>query len=74
MGIFDFKHWIVILLVIVLVFGTKKMKSLGADVGEAIKGFRKAVNDDGGAPPAQGHETQGVESKPIVADVARQER
>ena len=46
MGIFDWKHWIVILVVVVLVFGTKKLKNLGTDVGESIKGFRKAVNDD----------------------------
>ena len=46
MGIFDWKHWIVILIVVVLVFGTKKLKGLGSDVGEAIKGFRKAMNDD----------------------------
>ncbi|MBN0147974.1 twin-arginine translocase TatA/TatE family subunit, partial [Pseudomonas aeruginosa] len=40
MGIFDLKHWIVILIVVVLVFGTKRLKNLGSDVGEAIKGFR----------------------------------
>jgi sec-independent protein translocase protein TatA len=58
MGIFDWKHWIVILVVVVLVFGTKKLKNLGTDVGESIKGFRKAMNDDEKpadptAPPAQ---------------------
>ncbi|MBD8496425.1 twin-arginine translocase TatA/TatE family subunit [Pseudomonas syringae] len=46
MGIFDWKHWIVILIVVVLVFGTKKLKGLGSDVGESIKGFRKAMHDD----------------------------
>jgi sec-independent protein translocase protein TatA len=46
MGIFDWKHWVVILVVVVLVFGTKKLKGLGSDVGESIKGFRKAMNDD----------------------------
>ncbi|MQU09250.1 twin-arginine translocase TatA/TatE family subunit [Pseudomonas helleri] len=58
MGIFDWKHWIVILVVVVLVFGTKKLKNLGTDVGESIKGFRKAMNDDEKpaepvVPPAQ---------------------
>ena len=46
MGIFDWKHWVVILVVVVLVSGTKKLKNLGTDVGESIKGFRKAMNDD----------------------------
>ncbi|WP_313054658.1 twin-arginine translocase TatA/TatE family subunit [Pseudomonas lopnurensis] len=46
MGIFDWKHWIVILIVVILVFGTRKLKHLGTDVSESIKGFRKAMNDD----------------------------
>lgn len=46
MGIFDWKHWIVLLVVVVLVFGTKKLKNLGSDLGESIKGFRKAMNED----------------------------
>jgi len=59
MGIFDWKHWVVILIVVVLVFGTKRLKNLGSDVGEAIKGFRKAMNTeedekkDAPATPAQ---------------------
>lgn len=52
MGIFDWKHWIVLLGVVVLVFGTKKLKHLGGDLGESIKGFRKAMKDDEGAPNA----------------------
>lgn len=51
MGIMDWKHWIVILAVVILVFGTKKLKGLGADVGETIKGFRKAMSDDEVASP-----------------------
>ncbi|QAY85427.1 twin-arginine translocase TatA/TatE family subunit [Pseudomonas arsenicoxydans] len=56
MGILDWKHWIVILVVVVLIFGTKKLKNLGTDVGESIKGFRKAMSDDeklSEYPPAQ---------------------
>ena len=55
MGIFDWKHWIVILIVVVLVFGTKKLKGLGTDIGESIKGFRKAMNDEEkpSEPPVQ---------------------
>ncbi|WP_438284063.1 twin-arginine translocase TatA/TatE family subunit [Pseudomonas alabamensis] len=52
MGIFDWKHWIVLLGVVVLVFGTKKLKHLGGDLGESIKGFRKAMKDDGDASSA----------------------
>jgi len=36
----------IILLIVILLFGTKRLKGIGADVGEAIKGFRKSMNDD----------------------------
>jgi sec-independent protein translocase protein TatA len=51
MGIFDWKHWIVLLAVVVLVFGTKKLKNLGGDLGESIKGFRKAMSEEPHSPP-----------------------
>lgn len=50
MGIFDWKHWIVLLVVVVLVFGTKKLKNFGSDLGESIKGFKKAMNEDEDKP------------------------
>lgn len=46
MGIFDWKHWLVILLVVVLIFGTKRLKTLGSDLGATVKGFRKAMAED----------------------------
>jgi sec-independent protein translocase protein TatA len=46
MGIFDWKHWLVILLVVLVLFGSKRLRSLGSDVGEAIKGLRGSVADD----------------------------
>ncbi|AYF85997.1 twin-arginine translocase TatA/TatE family subunit [Pseudomonas sp. JS3066] len=43
MGITDWKHWLVIIIVAVLLFGTKRLKTLGPDLGETIKGFRRAM-------------------------------
>lgn len=57
MGIFDWKHWIVLLAVVVLVFGTKKLKNLGGDLGESIKGFRKAMNDEEHKPAEQAQQS-----------------
>ncbi len=37
---------IIILVIIILLFGTKKLKNLGGDLGSALKSFKKAVNDD----------------------------
>ena len=53
MGIFDWKHWIVLLVVVVLVFGTKKLKNFGSDLGESIKGFKKAMNEEETKPAEQ---------------------
>ena len=49
MGIFDWKHWIVILVVVVLVFGTKKLGNIGGDLGKAVKGFKDSVTNDADA-------------------------
>lgn len=46
MGVFDWKHWLVLLLVVAVLFGSKRLKNLGADLGETIKGFRRSVNSD----------------------------
>mgnify|MGYP001367771822 CR=1 FL=1 len=46
MGAFSLWHWIILLLVVVMVFGTKKLKNLGSDLGSAIKGFKDAMEDD----------------------------
>lgn len=55
MGSFGITELIVVLIIIVLLFGTTKLKSLGSDLGSAIKGFRKAVgqNDDTSTPTAE---------------------
>lgn len=45
MGSFSIGHWVVVLLIVVMVFGTKRLKNVGKDLGEAIKGFKKGVHD-----------------------------
>lgn len=65
MGIFDWKHWLVILLVVVVVFGTKRLKHLGSDVGEAIKGFRKAMHSDEDDKPEQPSTTTANPNVPL---------
>jgi sec-independent protein translocase protein TatA len=49
MGSFSIWHWLIVLLIIVLVFGTKKLKNIGSDLGGAVKGFKDGVKD-GSAP------------------------
>lgn len=38
-------HWLIVLLVVVLIFGTKKLRNLGEDLGGAVKGFKKGMKD-----------------------------
>ena len=49
MGSFSIWHWLIVLLIIVLVFGTKKLKNIGSDLGGAVKGFKDGMKD-GAAP------------------------
>jgi sec-independent protein translocase protein TatA len=43
MGSFSIWHWLIVLLVVVLIFGTKKLKNMGTDLGAAVKGFKDGV-------------------------------
>lgn len=45
MGSFSIWHWLIVLLVVVLIFGTKKLRNIGGDVGGAVKNFKEAVNE-----------------------------
>ncbi len=49
MGSFSVWHWLIVLLIVVLVFGTKKLKNIGADLGGAVKGFKDGVKDGNAA-------------------------
>jgi sec-independent protein translocase protein TatA len=61
MGGFSLWHWLIVLLIVVLVFGTKRLGNIGKDLGEAVKGFKKGMQDDDkpvdgrpvDSPPAQ---------------------
>jgi sec-independent protein translocase protein TatA len=56
MGSFSIWHWLIVLLVVVLIFGTKKLKNIGADLGGAVKGFKDGIKSgtesDAPAAPA----------------------
>ncbi|MDD2924388.1 Sec-independent protein translocase subunit TatA [Rhodoferax sp.] len=47
MGSFSIWHWLIVLLIVVMVFGTKKLKNLGSDLGGAVKGFKEGMKDGG---------------------------
>jgi sec-independent protein translocase protein TatA len=46
MGSFSIWHWLIVLLIVLLVFGTKKLRNIGSDLGGAVKSFKDAVKDE----------------------------
>lgn len=47
MGAFSIWHWLIVLLIVVMVFGTKKLKNIGSDLGGAVKGFKDGMKEGG---------------------------
>ncbi len=45
MDLFSPRHLLIILVVVLLVFGTKKLRTIGSDLGAAVRGFKKSMND-----------------------------
>ena len=46
MGSLSITHWLILLVVVVIIFGTSKLKSAGKDLGSAVKGFKEAVKEE----------------------------
>ena len=46
MGSFSIWHWMIVLVIVMLVFGTKKLRNIGEDLGGAVKGFKEGMKDD----------------------------
>ena len=60
MGSFSIWHWLIVLLVVVMIFGTKKLRNMGSDLGGAVKGFKDGMKDGAStdAPTAAGPNAQ----------------
>jgi sec-independent protein translocase protein TatA len=58
MGSFSIWHWLIVLLIVVMVFGTKKLKNMGSDLGGAVKGFKEGMKD--GSTPDDDKTTEQV--------------
>ena len=55
MGSFSIWHWLIVLLVVIVIFGTKKLRNIGSDLGGAVKGFKdgmRGAGEEGAADPA----------------------
>jgi sec-independent protein translocase protein TatA len=73
MGAFSVWHWLIVLVIVVLIFGTKKLKNIGSDLGGAVKGFKDGVKDgsssaDASAPAQQVTSQKSVDSQTVDVD------
>jgi sec-independent protein translocase protein TatA len=73
MGSFSIWHWLVVLLVVVLVFGTKKLRNIGEDLGGAVKGFKKGMQE-GEQASAQASLNQNKSADGNTVDVQAKEK
>ncbi len=56
MDLFSPKHLLIVLVVVLIVFGTKKLRTIGSDLGQAVRGFKESMKDgerEGETPPSQ---------------------
>ncbi|MGH8797477.1 MAG: Sec-independent protein translocase subunit TatA [Caldimonas sp.] len=81
MGSFSVWHWLIVLLIVVLVFGTKKLKNIGSDLGGAVKGFKDGIREGGATaatdpatPAAPQVGTHKAASDPNTVDVEAKTR
>jgi sec-independent protein translocase protein TatA len=74
MGSFSIWHWLIVLLIVVMVFGTKKLKNMGSDLGSAVKGFKDGMKDGGTSaeePPQQVTNAQRQDANTVDVDAKR---
>jgi sec-independent protein translocase protein TatA len=66
MGSLSIWHWLIVLVIIMLVFGTKKLRNIGSDLGGAVKGFKEGVKEGAESATADTNasKTIDVEARP----------
>ena len=69
MGSFSIWHWLIVLLIVVLVFGTKKLGNIGKDLGSAVKGFKDAMREEQSSP-----EVEDKGARPVEGEVSQKSK
>ena len=74
MGSFSLVHWIIVLVIVVLIFGTKRLPSIGKDLGDAMRGFKKGLHGNEKKPDEKPDETPAENSvDPSLRDESRKD-
>ena len=73
MGGMSIWHWAIVLLVVVLIFGTKKLRNIGQDLGGAVKGFKEGMkSSEADAPAGSGEPPSQVTGRTIDAEARKE--
>jgi sec-independent protein translocase protein TatA len=74
MGSFSIWHWLIVLVIVMLVFGTKKLRNVGSDLGGAVKGFKDGMKDAGADKSSEkSAEPQQVTGQTIDVEARREQ-
>lgn len=76
MGTFSIWHWLIVLAIVLIIFGAKKLRHIGSDLGGAIKDFKKSMkeDDDKAKQEAAGQETKVIEGKATPVETPEQQK
>jgi len=72
MGSFSIWHWLIVLLVVVLIFGTKKLRNIGQDLGGAVKGFKEGMKSSEEASADKPEEPSQIAGRTIEGEVKKE--
>lgn len=69
MGSFSIWHWLIVLVIVMLVFGTKKLRNIGTDLGGAVRGFKSGMREGGEKNDEEGGAAPQVTGKTVEGEV-----
>jgi len=69
MGSLSIWHWLIVLVIVMLIFGTKKLRNIGADLGGAVRGFKDGMREGGEKPADAPHAAPQVTGKTVEGEI-----
>ncbi|PWV64686.1 Sec-independent protein translocase subunit TatA [Plasticicumulans acidivorans] len=73
MGFGSIWHWLIVLAIVLVVFGAKKLRNVGADLGAAVKGFKDAMAEESKSSEADGQKPASIEQGRVIEGQATHE-
>ncbi|HKI63207.1 MAG TPA: Sec-independent protein translocase subunit TatA [Burkholderiales bacterium] len=69
MGSFSIWHWLIVLVIVMMIFGTKKLRNMGADLGGAVRGFKDGMREGAADKGAENESAPQVTGKTVEGEV-----